>query len=55
MKHLTEYRDAARVREVLDDIRRITTRPWRLMEVCGGQTHRSSATASTSFCRTASR
>lgn len=39
MKHLTEYRDAARVREVLDDIRRITTRPWRLMEVCGGQTH----------------
>lgn len=39
MKHLTEYRDAARVREVLDDIRRLTTRPWRLMEVCGGQTH----------------
>jgi len=39
MKHLTEYRDAARVREVLGDIRRLTTRPWRLMEVCGGQTH----------------
>lgn len=39
MKHITEYRDAARVKEVLDDIRRITTRPWRLMEVCGGQTH----------------
>ncbi|NLX10189.1 MAG: hydrogenase formation protein HypD [Chloroflexi bacterium] len=39
MKHLTEYRDGARVREVLDDIQRITTRPWRLMEVCGGQTH----------------
>ena len=39
MKYITEYRDAARVREVLDEIRRITTRPWRLMEVCGGQTH----------------
>jgi len=39
MKHLTEYRDARRVRDVLDDLRRITTRPWRLMEVCGGQTH----------------
>ena len=24
---------------MLDEIRRITTRPWRLMEVCGGQTH----------------
>ncbi len=39
MKYVTEYRDAARVREVLDELRRITTRPWRLMEVCGGQTH----------------
>ncbi len=39
MKHVTEYRDAQRVREVLDEIHRITTRPWRLMEVCGGQTH----------------
>ncbi len=39
MKYITEYRDAARVRETLDEINRITTRPWRLMEVCGGQTH----------------
>ena len=39
MKYITEYRDAARVRDVLDEIHRITTRPWRLMEVCGGQTH----------------
>lgn len=39
MKYITEYRDAGRVREVLDEIQRITTRPWRLMEVCGGQTH----------------
>jgi hydrogenase expression/formation protein HypD len=39
MKYITEYRDAGRVREVLEDIHRITTRPWRIMEVCGGQTH----------------
>ncbi len=39
MKYITEYRDARRVREVLDEIHRVTTRPWRLMEVCGGQTH----------------
>lgn len=39
MKYITEYRDAALVRDVLDDLHRITTRPWRLMEVCGGQTH----------------
>lgn len=39
MKYITEYRDAARVRDVLAEIHHITTRPWRLMEVCGGQTH----------------
>ncbi|MBN2305336.1 MAG: hydrogenase formation protein HypD [Anaerolineae bacterium] len=39
MKYVTEYRDAQRVRDVLNDIHAITTRPWRLMEVCGGQTH----------------
>lgn len=25
--------------DLLDDIRRRTTRPWKIMEVCGGQTH----------------
>ncbi len=39
MKHLSEYRDAQRVRDVLEEIHRLVTRPWRLMEVCGGQTH----------------
>jgi hydrogenase expression/formation protein HypD len=39
VKYVTEYRDAARVREVLDQVRRLTTRPWVLMEICGGQTH----------------
>ncbi len=39
MKHLDEYRDGAIARRLAEDIRRITTRTWTLMEVCGGQTH----------------
>jgi hydrogenase expression/formation protein HypD len=39
MKHLAEYRDVGRARALAAEIRRIVTRPWTLMEVCGGQTH----------------
>jgi len=39
MKHLSEYRDAASVQAVLKDIRAMVTRPWVIMEICGGQTH----------------
>jgi hydrogenase expression/formation protein HypD len=39
MKYLTEYRDPAIARALIDRIRRTATRPWTLMEVCGGQTH----------------
>jgi hydrogenase expression/formation protein HypD len=39
MKHLDEYRDGALARRILGEIRRTVTRPWVLMEVCGGQTH----------------
>lgn len=39
MKYLDEYRDAAAARALLDRVRRAVTRPWTLMEVCGGQTH----------------
>ncbi len=39
MKYVDEYRDPARVRQVAKSIRRIVTRPWTIMEVCGGQTH----------------
>ncbi len=39
MKYLTEYRDPAMVREYLEQIHKITTRPWKIMEICGGQTH----------------
>ncbi len=39
MKYVSEYRDAALVRGVIDEIRRTVTRPWTIMEICGGQTH----------------
>ncbi|HVN54875.1 MAG TPA: hydrogenase formation protein HypD [Anaerolineaceae bacterium] len=39
MKFVDEYRDAALVKGVLDEIRRIVTRDWVIMEICGGQTH----------------
>lgn len=39
MKHVSEYRDAELVKGVIEEIRRTVTRPWTLMEICGGQTH----------------
>ncbi len=39
MKYVSEYRDSALVGGVIDEIRRTVTRPWTLMEICGGQTH----------------
>jgi hydrogenase expression/formation protein HypD len=39
MRHLDEYRDPAAIRAVLRRIETRLTRPWTLMEVCGGQTH----------------
>ena len=39
MKYLSEYRDPELVKEYLKEIHRITTKPWTLMEICGGQTH----------------
>lgn len=39
MKYLDEYRDAEAARKYAREIARVTTRPWVLMEVCGGQTH----------------
>lgn len=39
MKHLDEYRDAGRARALAGAIARAVTRPWRIMEICGGQTH----------------
>ncbi len=39
MKYLDEFRDAEVAARLFEEIRRVTTRPWALMEVCGGQTH----------------
>jgi hydrogenase expression/formation protein HypD len=39
MKFRDEYRDGTLARELVDAIVRAVTRPWTLMEVCGGQTH----------------
>ncbi len=39
MKYVDEFRDAALAQRTAAAIARITTRPWTLMEICGGQTH----------------
>ena len=39
MKYLDEYRDAALTKKIAAEIHRVTTRPWTIMEICGGQTH----------------
>ncbi len=39
MKYLDEYRHEETTRKLLAEIEQIVTRPWTLMEVCGGQTH----------------
>src|SRR5664279_1604186 len=39
MKYLDEYRDGKIAAQIVDEIRRTLTRPWVVMEVCGGQTH----------------
>lgn len=39
MKYIQEYRDKTLVNVVVDEIARKVTRPWVIMEVCGGQTH----------------
>jgi hydrogenase expression/formation protein HypD len=39
MKYVDEYRDADAARRYARAIATITTRPWTIMEVCGGQTH----------------
>lgn len=39
MKYVDEYRDADVVRRLASAIEGATTRPWTLMEICGGQTH----------------
>ncbi|MCE1254029.1 MAG: hydrogenase formation protein HypD [Anaerolineae bacterium] len=39
MQVLSQFRDAERVKPMLDAIRRLVTKQWTIMEICGGQTH----------------
>jgi hydrogenase expression/formation protein HypD len=39
VRYIDEYRDQAAARNYAKLIRQVTTRPWRIMEICGGQTH----------------
>jgi len=39
MKYVDEYRDPAAANKLRQALGSVTTRPWTIMEVCGGQTH----------------
>ncbi len=39
MKYLDEYRDGDIAAKLVEKIHKVQTRPWVIMEVCGGQTH----------------
>jgi hydrogenase expression/formation protein HypD len=39
VRYVAEYRDGDAARRCADAIRAVVTRPWALMEICGGQTH----------------
>jgi len=39
VRYVDEYRDREKAEKVAAQIHAITTRPWTIMEICGGQTH----------------
>ncbi|MBN1231519.1 MAG: hydrogenase formation protein HypD [Anaerolineales bacterium] len=39
MKFAEAFRDPVLAKSTLEEIRRVTTKSWAIMEVCGGQTH----------------
>jgi hydrogenase expression/formation protein HypD len=39
MKYLEEFSNPDLARKLVDQIHAVTTQPWAMMEVCGGQTH----------------
>lgn len=39
MKYLNEYRNSETAKKLSEEINKITTHPWNIMEICGGQTH----------------
>ena len=39
MKYLDEFRDPKVAKQILSEIKSTVTKPWVIMEICGGQTH----------------
>ena len=39
MKYVDEFRDQEKAQQYIDAIAKLVTRPWIIMEICGGQTH----------------
>lgn len=39
MKYVDDYRDKNRIEALIRSIRKEVRRPWKIMEICGGQTH----------------
>jgi len=39
MRYVDEYRNEADAQRFVQAIQRLVTRPWAIMEICGGQTH----------------
>jgi hydrogenase expression/formation protein HypD len=39
MKYLTEFRNGEAAQRIAREIHHLTRRSWRIMEICGGQTH----------------
>ena len=39
MKYLNEFRDGEVAKRMAREIWQVATRPWKIMEICGGQTH----------------
>lgn len=39
MKYLSEFRDSEIAQRMAREIHQLAKRPWKIMEVCGGQTH----------------
>ena len=39
MKYLSEYRNIDATKWILDNLEKSVTKPWNIMEICGGQTH----------------
>jgi hydrogenase expression/formation protein HypD len=39
VRYVDEYRDGDQATRFSERLRQLVTRPWHIMEVCGGQTH----------------